>query len=120
MALNFRPIEKGAGDSPRPTPCAPGDEPGKAGAAAPPAAAPATPVTTERRTPETRIQPGDHVRDMSEGQRTGIVDVITKIEMRDRRGWASFASWATVQWSDGGSEELLWGFLERIPAAVAA
>lgn len=67
---------------------------------------PATPVTTERRHPADRIMAGDYVRHC-DGQREGIVK-------------ASSGYFATVQWTEGGEETLAWGYIERVPAAVAA
>jgi hypothetical protein len=67
---------------------------------------PAIPCTTERRHPSERIRPGDSVRDMSEGQRTGVV-----------KSTAGF--WAYVQWNDGPSETMAFGYLERIPGDLA-
>lgn len=98
--------DKGADGPPVSAPPAAGVRPAAEAGGSTTHGSPATPVTTERRTPETRIQPGDHVRDMSEGQRTGIVK-------------ATLGYRATVQWSDGAEQDLMWGYLERVPAPMA-
>lgn len=99
--------ETPAGTPPCPAGCAPADEAGKAGAAAPPAAAPAAhPVTTERRHFGERIRAGDRVRHI-DGMREGLVT-------------STLGYTATVQWTAGEEEHLQWGFIERVPSAVAA
>lgn len=98
--VNIHNVEdsKGAGDPPRTVP------PG-AGGSGPYDRAAGNPVTTDRRTPATRIQAGDHVRHC-DGQREGLVTATDGLT-------------ATVQWAQGGEELLPWGYIEKIPAAVA-
>lgn len=85
------------GSRPAPPPGAAGDLP---------QGSPAIPVTTDRRTPATRIQANDHVRHL-DGLREGVVE-------------ATDGFMATVHWSDGTTAQELWGYLERVPPAVAA
>lgn len=99
--VNIHNVEdsKGTSASPRTVPAG-------AGGSGPYDRAAGNPVTTDRRTPATRIQAADHVRHC-DGQREGVV-----VE--------SMGFHAKVQWADGGAEILPWGYLERIPAAVAS
>lgn len=106
MAVNIHSIdETAAAQPPCPAASAPGDEPGKAGGVSSPGVSPAIPVTTERRTPGTRIQPGDRCRHV-DGAREGLVT-------------ATNGFTATVQWTEGGEEPLAWGYIERVPSAVS-
>jgi hypothetical protein len=114
VTINFHPDQESGVSIGAP----PGPPPGPPGGSAP-TGLPGIPVTTDKRHPSERIRPGDHVRDMSETQRTGIVDFVTHVEVRDRRGWVSITDWAMVLWNDGASEDMLWGSLERIPAAIS-
>lgn len=82
----------------------PAPPPGAAGGELHPPS-PAIPVTTDRRTPATRIQANDHVRHL-DGLREGVVE-------------ATDGFIATVHWSDGTTAQELWGYLERVPPAVA-
>lgn len=99
MTITLHSIDgKGALDSP-PVPA-----PAEAGGSAHTTGLPATPVTTERRTPATRIQAGDHCRHV-DGLRDGLVTATDGLT-------------AIVQWTEGGSESLAWGYIEKIPTAL--